>query len=356
MTASTESVKPSPIESGASSPVTSPIVTVDHLSVRFPMPTPLLRKLRGEHRGLTAVDDVSLVIRAGRSLAIVGESGSGKSTLARTMCGLQQPTAGRVDVNIAAPASGNPDRPRMQMVFQDPSSSLDPRQRVGDAIEEVLEVHRIVTRDRIEARRNELLALVGLPTSTARVLPKSLSGGQRQRVAIARALANEPGLLLADEAVASLDVSVKASIVRLLRSLQTSLGLALVMITHDLATVRHACDDVAVMYLGRIVEHGTVADVMDHPLHPYTRALIGAIPRLHQPRSAEPSLHGEAPSPLSPPSGCAFHTRCPLAQDRCRVERPMLVGVTQHAACHVTSPAPQQTPTADDAPHPLGNS
>lgn len=269
---------------------------------------------------MDAVTAVDLEIAAGRALGIVGESGSGKTTLARVMVGLQQLTEGAVSNSFSKPANGN-ERPRVQMVFQDPSSSLDPRQSVRNAIAEVLHVHRIVGREHVETRVAELVAQVGLPLSVLDSLPRRLSGGQRQRVSIARALASEPEVLVADEAVASLDVSVKAGILNLLRDLQRRTGLTLVLITHDLATVGHACDEIAVMYLGRIVEQGPAEAVLSDPKHPYTRALLAAVPRLDEPRRSRP-LPGETPSPVDVPPGCAFAARCPMAEERCRMERP----------------------------------
>jgi peptide/nickel transport system ATP-binding protein len=233
---------------------------------------------------LDAVVDVDLDLERGRSLGIVGESGSGKSTLARVIAGLQAPTSGTVALSVGAPQHGRM-RPRVQMVFQDPTSSLDPRQRAGDAIAEVLRVHHIVLRDQVARRVHDLLARVGLPGTVAESLPRHLSGGQRQRVAIARALASEPELLVADEAVASLDVSVKAGILNLLRDLQHELGLTLILITHDLATVGHACDQIAVMHQGRIVEWGNAEHVLGAPRHEYTAALLAAVPRLPAARS-----------------------------------------------------------------------
>ncbi len=310
-------------------------ISIDGLTVRFSAPTPLRERLRRERRTLAAVLDVTLAVEAGSSVGIVGESGSGKTTVARTICGLQPATSGAVTINASAPERGR-SRPRVQMVFQDPTSSLDPRQRVRDIIGEVLRVHHIVPRNRVDARVEELAAQVGLSKGLLDVLPKRLSGGQRQRVAIARSLAAEPAVLVADEAVSALDVSVKAGILNLLSDLKTDLGLTLVLITHDLATVRHACDNVAVMYLGRLVEVGPAEQVMTRPAHPYTRALLDAIPHVHRTAPLPPPLVGEPPSPLAPPTGCAFRTRCPVAQEGCAEHRPepSEVSAGHSAACH----------------------
>lgn len=310
------------------------LITLRGTTVRFPAATPALQRLRGARRTLDAVTDVDLEIVAGSALGIVGESGSGKTTLARVMVGLQRPSAGTVTTAFSPAARGDA-RPRVQMVFQDPSSSLDPRQTVRDAIAEVLRVHHVVGRDGIGARVESLVTRVGLPTSVLDSLPLRLSGGQRQRVSIARALASEPEVLIADEAVASLDVSVKAGILNLLRDLQRETGLTLVLITHDLATVGHACDEIAVMYLGRIVEHGPAGDVLSRPMHPYTKALLAAVPRLGERRTSRP-LGGETPSPLDVPPGCAFAARCPVAEERCRTERPASREFgNRRVACHI---------------------
>lgn len=302
------------------------VVTVTNLDVSFLMPTPMRLRVRGIRRQLHAVRDVSLVVRRGTSLTVVGESGCGKSTLAKAIVGLLPPSAGSVTLDLESRDGGPPP---VQMVFQDPTSSLDPRQRVGDAIAEVLRAHRLVPRAAVRARCQHMLELVGLPPRVLTALPRQLSGGQRQRVAIARALALEPAVLVADEAVASLDVSVKAGILNLLQELQRDLGLTLILITHDLSTVRHVSDELAVMYLGSIVEQGAADVVMNEPHHPYTRALLAAAPRLHADHIQQGvCLDGEPPSPLAPPTGCPFHPRCPLAQESCRRERPPLIHVS----------------------------
>ena len=282
------------------------------------------------------MDEVNLAVERGESLGIVGESGCGKSTLARVIVGLVAPSAGHVrldDVELSVrrdPAT----RRRIQMVFQDPGSSLNPARTVGQTLAELLRVHRIVPSNDVARRCEELLDLVQLPASALRVRPRALSGGQRQRVGIARALALEPDILIADEAVAALDVSVQASILNLLSDLRSSLGLTLVFISHDLAVVRHISERVSVMYLGRVVETATTAQLFETPRHPYTRALIAAAPQLGQTRA--PALAGEPAGPLDLPPGCRFEPRCPISEDICRRVEPALLALGSHSvACHV---------------------
>lgn len=332
------------------------LMSIRDLTIEFPVSTPIAARLRGERRTICAVDSVSLTVARGEALAIVGESGCGKSTLARAICGLIAPSRGSVswaappdDVADTAEGVGGRSgsaRPRVQMVFQDPTSSLNPRQPAGDAVLEVLAHHRMVPEGQLDQRVGKLFSLVGLPDRSRTAFLRQLSGGQRQRVCIARALAVEPELLIADEAVASLDVSVKAGILGVLRDIRERSGLSLIHITHDLGTVRHVADRVAVMYCGRIVEEGPAAEVLDAPSHPYARALIAAVPRLHQRRAEQPPLRGEPPSPLRPPTGCAFHERCPVAIARCASERPDLHGAVHGVACHLAvtagSPSPDQ--------------
>jgi oligopeptide/dipeptide ABC transporter ATP-binding protein len=280
---------------------------------------------------LVAVDGVDLVVNRGETVALVGESGSGKSTVALTIVGAHHPDAGRIvfDGTDIAGWSGRrlfPVRRRMQLVFQDPYASLDPRMTVGRIVAEPLRVHRTCRRGEVAGRVAGLLDAVGLAPELARRLPAQLSGGQRQRVAIARALALEPELLIADEPVSSLDVSIQAQIVNLLRELQRQRRIGYLLISHDLALVSHLADRVVVMYLGAVVESGPAAALVATPLHPYTAALLSATPVAE----AEPGrrerivLRGEPPSPIHRPGGCAFHPRCPIADDRCAVEPPPL--------------------------------
>ncbi|HME22952.1 MAG TPA: oligopeptide/dipeptide ABC transporter ATP-binding protein [Acetobacteraceae bacterium] len=278
-----------------------------------------------------AVTEVSLSLDRGEAVALVGESGSGKTTLGRMLLGLLQPSAGRVsfdgiDLAIVGAAQRRQLRRRMQIVFQDPQSSLDPRRTVGAQIADGLEIHNIVPPSDRRARVSELLARVGLSSVHADRYPHQFSGGQRQRIGIARALATEPEFLLADEPVSSLDVSVQAQVLDLLADLRTRLGLALLFISHDLAVVRSLCEHVAVMYLGRVMETGPVTHVFDAPRHPYTQALLSAVPRLDAARRrTRILLPGDPPSPANPPSGCVFRTRCPIAIGACAAAVPALI-------------------------------
>jgi oligopeptide/dipeptide ABC transporter ATP-binding protein len=287
---------------------------------------------RGEPRPIRAVDGVDFFIRRGETLALVGESGCGKSTIARTLVRLVEPTAGSArylgeDLFAADPGRLRMLRREIQMVFQDPYASLNPRMTVAEIVGEGWDAHPdvIAGRDR-DAVLCELLERVGLPAAARFRYPHQFSGGQRQRIGIARALALEPQVLICDEPVSALDVSVQAQVVNLITDIQRDSGVAVLFIAHDLAVVRHIADRVAVMYLGRIVETGTEDQVYNEPTHPYTQALLSAIPApdLDVDRSGRIVLTGEVPSPSNPPSGCAFRTRCWLADDRCAVERPTL--------------------------------
>ncbi|PWC11210.1 ABC transporter ATP-binding protein [Brenneria corticis] len=297
-----------------------PLLDIDDLSVTFPVAGGFgLRKRR-----LQAVNHVSLHIHAGETFGLVGESGSGKSTLGRAILHLETPSAGRVRFDghlITGGLKSDIARLRRQtaMIFQDPFSSLNPRQTIGESIAEVLRVHRKVPPSAVAARVSELLTLVGLRPEQADRRPQGLSGGQCQRAGIARALALEPRLIVADECVAALDVSIQGQIINLLMDLREKMGLAVLFIAHDLAIVRRLCDRVAVMYLGRIVEEGPTEAVFTLPLHPYTAALVAAIPEIdpERPLPVNP-LPGEPPSPVALPAGCAFHPRCPYALPSCR--------------------------------------
>jgi oligopeptide/dipeptide ABC transporter ATP-binding protein len=303
--------------------------------------------VRGSSSGqeVRALNGVSLTVARGETLGIVGESGCGKSTLAEVLVRLQQPTSGRVildgvDLTALRGAELRRQRRKIQLVFQDPYSSLPPRQTVGRTLTEVLQVHRIGSSGAARlARMRELLDLVGLATGHADRYPHELSGGQRQRVGIARALAVEPAILLLDEPVSALDVSVRAEVMNLLARLRDELDLGYLFISHDVAMVRQLSDRVAVMYLGRIVEQGPWQPVLDAPIHPYTSGLRGAVP-IPDPSIAQPitaTVIGEVPNPVAPPSGCTFHPRCPLAEELCAEVEPALteLAVDHAAACHV---------------------
>jgi len=319
-----------------------PLLEIRGLTMHFRAERGAARRPRGRSRSvLRAVDGVDLAVSAGESLGLVGESGSGKSTLARCIVGLYRQTSG--DIRYAGrqlPARRDAaDRRRIQMVFQDPYSSLNPRMTVGQVLHEALRVHRVVPRDRVEERSRELLTLVGLDAAALSAYPRQFSGGQRQRVGIARALALEPELLVADEPVSALDVSVQATVLNLLKELQGRLGLTMLFIAHNLAVVRHVCDRVAVMYLGRIVEVAPTPELFANPRHPYTQALLKAIPRLVPGRASEVvAVPGDPPSPLRVPSGCRFHPRCPIAQPVCGEQDPVLApgpaSSIHAAACH----------------------
>ncbi|WP_431883798.1 ABC transporter ATP-binding protein [Micromonospora gifhornensis] len=292
---------------------------------------------------LRAVDRLDFEVPAGETLGLVGESGCGKSTTARLLVRLLEPTGGRIefagqDISHAGRRALRPLRPQMQIIFQDPYASLNPRHTAGQIIAMPLRVNRITPPGGVRARVRELMELVGLDPEHDNRYPHEFSGGQRQRVGIARALATGPRLVVADEPVSALDVSIQAQVVNLLRRLQRELGLAFVLISHDLAVVRHFCQRIAVMYLGRIVEIGDRDDICRRPQHPYTRALLSAMPdAARRDRAGRVRLTGEVPSPVDPPSGCRFRTRCPSARERCAVQEPALIrrdGGNRATACH----------------------
>ncbi len=304
----------------------APLLVVDDLSVEFAMRGG--KPLGLGRQSLRAVNSVTLTLRAGETLGLVGESGSGKSTLGRAILGLEPVTSGTVSfdgVRISGGRRVDMDRLRREtaMVFQDPYGALNPKLTAAQAIAEVLQVHRKVPADAIPARVNELLTLVGLGPDQGSRRPASLSGGQCQRIGIARALAVEPRMIIADECVAALDVSIQGQIINLFMELRTRMELGLIFIAHDLAIVRRLCDRVAVMYLGRIVEEGPTEQVFRNPRHPYTAALISAIPEIDPDITLAPQLlAGDPPSPMQLPAGCAFHPRCTRALPSCRSGPP----------------------------------
>jgi oligopeptide/dipeptide ABC transporter ATP-binding protein len=319
-----------------------PLVELDDLRVWFPIKQGVLLD---RHVGdVKAVDGVSLTIERGETLGLVGESGCGKSTVGRAMLRLYEPTGGRVlfegvDVTHMSDSELRPLRRRMQMVFQDPFASLNPRHSIGRTIGEPLRVHGISRGAEVETRVREILEVVGLPPDAANRYPHEFSGGQRQRVGLARALALNPSLVVCDEPVSALDVSIQAQIVNLLEELQGEFGLTYLFIAHDLAVVRHISNRIAVMYLGKIVEVAPADDLYDNPLHPYTLTLLSAIPipdpEIERTRTAI-RVQGDLPSPVNPPTACRFHTRCPFVQPtRCRDEEPLLRPLDGHlVACH----------------------
>jgi len=307
------------------------------------------RLLGARPPGVRAVDGVSFDLARGETLAVVGESGCGKSTLGRLLLRLIEPSEGRVffegrDMGELSAREMRAVRARAQMVFQDPYGSLSPRRTVAQIVAEPLEVHGLATgRRAMRDRVAELLTQVGLPPAAMDRFPRSFSGGQRQRIGIARAIAAGPSFIVADEPVSALDVSVQAQIINLLQDLQASNGFSCLFIAHDLAVVRHIADRVAVMYLGRILEIGDKRRIYAAPQHPYTQALLSAVPQPDpDAQRARIVLEGDVPSPTRIPPGCSFHTRCPLARDVCRTDRPALRDVApgQQAACHFAAPNP----------------
>ncbi|QDL91724.1 dipeptide ABC transporter ATP-binding protein [Paroceanicella profunda] len=336
----------------------STVLEVSNLTKHFPVRRGLLRRQVG---AVQAVSDVSFSVKAGETLAIVGESGCGKSTTGRALLRLLEPSAGSVkldgeEITALPPSRLRAARRQMQMVFQDPFGSLNPRMTVREILVEPMVLHGIASGARADARVSELLRTVGLAPYHAERYPHEFSGGQRQRICIARALATRPRLIVCDEPVSALDVSVQAQIVNLLQDLQREFGLTYVFISHDLAVVRHIATRVAVMYLGRIVEEAETSALFADPRHPYTRALIAAAPR-PAPGAVvgREAVRGDAPSALNPPSGCAFHPRCPLATERCKTERPELraFGGNTVACHHAEQAEPLPLAAAGSAPSAL---
>ncbi|MBL8561366.1 MAG: dipeptide ABC transporter ATP-binding protein [Gemmobacter sp.] len=322
----------------------APLVEVKNLKMYFPIHSGLLRRHTGD---VKAVDDVSFHIMPGETLGLVGESGCGKSTVGRAILRLYEPTAGSVridgdEIPALAPHALRKKRPTMQMVFQDPQASLNPRMTVADIIGEPLEEHTTLSRDQKLARIYELMDQVGLNRAFANRYPYAFSGGQRQRIGIARALALNPKFIVCDEPIAALDVSIQAQVVNLLEDLQDRLGLTYLFISHDLSMVRHIADRVAVMYLGQIAEISPRDALYAQPLHPYAEALLSAVPEA-DPSGAQKQriiLKGDVPSPANPPKGCNFCTRCPRVMPVCREVEPKLIEAApgRQVACHLINP------------------
>ncbi|MCS0494551.1 ATP-binding cassette domain-containing protein [Ancylobacter sp. MQZ15Z-1] len=338
------------------------ILSVDRLTVRFDASPPLLQRLLtgAGRRAVHAVEEVDFEIGRGSTFALVGESGCGKSTIARTIAGIQPPTTGAVSfmgVDISGFRTRHaalPYRRNLQMIFQDPYASLNPRWRVGRIVAEPILTHKLMTSGAaLTERIAELLSVVGLSPADARKFPHQFSGGQRQRISIARALASNPAFIVCDEPTSALDVSVQAQILNLMKKLQRELGLTYLLISHNLAVVAHMADRMGVMYLGRLVEQGDAGQILERPLHPYTRLLLDTVPDPRAPNRSRARLSGEVPSPLAPPSGCAFHPRCPLANERCSREPPQPIRVgAAWVSCHAVEEGRLPSPTRENDQRP----
>jgi oligopeptide/dipeptide ABC transporter ATP-binding protein len=338
-----------------------PLLRVENLVKYFPVKSSgIIRRVVGQ---VQAVDGISFTVDTGKSIGIVGESGCGKTTTGRLITRLEEPTSGSMmfeDTDIAKLGSGQLKeyRREIQMIFQDPYSSLNPRHTVGTIVGTPLRVHKVVPEKQVLSRVQELLEVVGLNPEHYNRYPSEFSGGQRQRIGVARALSLQPKLIVADEPVSALDVSIQAQVVNLLQDLQKEFGIAFVFIAHDLAIVRHFCPEIAVMYLGKIVEKGDRETIYLRPHHPYTQALLSAVPDVKQAaiggRRDRIMLEGDVPSPINPPSGCRFRTRCWKAQDICTDVEPPLIdfGHGHSVACHFAAPPGEErtTPITSAAP------
>jgi oligopeptide/dipeptide ABC transporter ATP-binding protein len=319
-----------------------PVLAVSELKKHFPVKKGLLRRTVGH---VYAVDGVSFSIGEGETLGLVGESGCGKSTVARTVLRLLEPTGGEIrvdghDITRLGKGALRPYRRQMQMIFQDPFSSLNPRMSAGDIVGEPLQVHDIASGKQRETIVAELFDQVGLRKAQMKSFPHEFSGGQRQRISIARALALNPKLIVADEPVSALDVSIQAQVINLMMDLQREKRLSYLFIAHDLAVVEHISHRIAVMYLGKIVEYADKQTLFTQPRHPYTEALLSAVPVPNPKLKREKRLlQGDVPSPINPPPGCTFHTRCPYAEARCKIERPLLREISpgHGVSCHLVN-------------------
>ncbi|HEY1796630.1 MAG TPA: dipeptide ABC transporter ATP-binding protein [Stellaceae bacterium] len=326
----------------APAPTAVPVLEITDLKKHFPVKKGLLRRTVGQ---VYAVDGVTFSIGEGETLGLVGESGCGKSTVARTVLRLVEPTGGKIevggnDITRLGKSQLRPYRRQMQMVFQDPFSSLNPRMSAGDIVGEPLQVHDIAGGKRKKALVEELFDQVGLRKAQMTSFPHEFSGGQRQRISIARALALNPKLIVADEPVSALDVSIQAQVINLMMDLQRQKGLSYLFIAHDLAVVEHISHRIAVMYLGKIVEYADKHTLFTQPRHPYTQALLSAVPVPNPKlRREKRLLQGDVPSPINPPPGCTFHTRCPLAEERCKVQKPVLreIAPGHDVSCHLVT-------------------
>lgn len=317
--------------------MTKPLLEVKNLNKHFSLNSHFLAR---KSQRLIAVNDVSFTLNQGETLGLVGESGCGKSTLGRTILNLYKANSGQIifkgrDLATLSKSQWREVRKEIQMVFQDPLESLNQRHTIANILEEPFIIHKAATAKQRKYKVTELLERVGLPSDTAHRYPHEFSGGQRQRIGIARAIALEPSLLICDEAVSALDVSIQAQILNLLLELQQDMGIAMLFIAHDLGVVKHMSDHIAVMYLGKIVEQASAHSIHQNAKHPYTQALISAIPAIDKSKQQQRIiLKGDVPSPLSPPSGCVFRTRCQYAQEKCRVDLPALSNETHKVACH----------------------
>ena len=323
---------------------TKTLMEIKHLKKYFPVNQGIMSRLKREDRPVVkAVDDVNFSIYSGETLALVGESGCGKSTTGRSLLRLIEPTEGTVlfegkDVLKLSGEELKQTRRDMQIVFQDPYASLHPRMTVREIISEPLYIHNIGTKAEREKRVEFLMDKVGLSQKVKNRFPHEFSGGQRQRIGIAKALALNPKLVICDEPVSALDVSVQAQVINLFKDLQKEFSLTYLFISHDLSVINHISDRVGVMYLGKLVEIAETSELFDRPAHPYTQALLSARPMIHQKDRLERIiLEGELPTPLNPPKGCRFHTRCPFKMERCEVEEPIMkeIGAKHQAACHL---------------------